>query len=105
MKKRSKKRLSGKVSQLNDFARGFVSAGLLSAAKQRAKGRAFNRRTVLRHALQGGVALAAAVAAGHAAQRRDYAALAVTAALGAAGVFALDDVLRPQPRKLEFEKE
>ncbi len=101
MKKTAKKRLPpGDITKLNDFVRGFVSTGLISAIDQRAKGRpASANRRVLRHALQGGTALTAAVTAAHAVQRRDYAAAVTAAAVGAIGVYTLDCLLREETRE------
>ena len=96
--KKSVKKLSSpeNVTRLNDFVRGFVSTGLVSALGRRA--RPMFAGHVLRQALQGGVALTAAVAAAHAVQRRNYASALTATAIGAAGVYALDSLLRGKTR-------
>ncbi len=105
MKKSAKKRLPpGNITKLNDFVRGFVTTGLISAIDQSAKGRpVLANRRVLRHALQGGTALTAAVAAAHAVQRRDYATAVTAVTVGAVGVYTLDCLLRGKMRKPEKE--
>lgn len=79
-----------------DFTRGFVATGLLSLFQDRDQlklGRADARR-VLRHALQGGVALCAGSVAAEALRRQDYASALTALAGGAAGVLAAEKILR-----------
>lgn len=79
-----------------DFTRGMVAAGLLTAVQGRwTRGGRTDGRTILRHALQGGVALAAASAAADALRTRDYAAIVLAVAAGAAGVVAVEHLLNP----------
>lgn len=75
----------------NDFVRGFVTVALVAALERNARRkRAGFDKNVLCRATQGGVALAAGVAAGHAVQRRDYTAALVATTAGLAGVYAVD---------------
>lgn len=95
MKKPAKKLSSpGNVTKLNDFVRGFVSAGL--AIGQRS--RPMLAGHVLHHALQGGIAMTAATAAAHATQQRNYANAVIAVVVGAAGIYALDCLLRGKTR-------
>ncbi|THF63259.1 hypothetical protein [Pseudothauera rhizosphaerae] len=77
------------------FVRGFVASACLSAIQggQRSPSSAEVRR-VLRYALQGGTALAAGAGAAAAIERRDYTGALVAAAVGAAGVFVIERMLR-----------
>lgn len=83
---------------VNHFVRGFVATGLLAAAATpAAAGRARDRvlnRTVLRRALQGGTAMAAGVAAANALQQRRYGTAALSLALGAAGLLAIEHLIK-----------
>lgn len=77
------------------FAQGFVTAGCLSAFQDRPSPQSpADLKRVLRHALQGGTALAAGSQAAQALRQRDYTrALAATVA-GAAGVLLIEQLLR-----------
>jgi hypothetical protein len=77
------------------FARGFIAAGLLTAIQDR-KAPADHRKT-LRHAVQGGAALAAGVFAARALARRRYGMALGVAAVGAAGVWAAQALLQDAP--------
>lgn len=79
-----------------DFTRGFVATGLLSLFQDRDRlqiGRADATR-ILRHALQGGVALSAGSAAAEAVRQQDYATAMTALAGGAVGVLAIEKLLR-----------
>lgn len=88
------------------FVRGFVATGLLAAlpggaasAMQPQAG-----KTILRQALQGGIALAAGGTAAAALQRREYAAALLAISGGAAGLIAVDYLLRKPAHKDNKEK-
>ena len=70
------------------FARGFVATALLATLQDRhARGATpLPGRSILRHAIQGGTALAAGSVAADALLRRDYALALAAATAGAAGV-------------------
>lgn len=102
MKNRGKKKAARKeLANVGvDFTRGFVATGLLSLFQDRDQltiGRADAAR-ILRHALQGGVALSAGSAAAEAVRRQDYATAMTALAGGAAGILAIEKLLRrPAP--------
>lgn len=75
------------------FVQGFVASGLLAALQHRTRRPAFDRRA-LRLALQGGAALAAGTVAAQAWQRRDLTRGLTAVALGAAGVAALEHLIK-----------
>ena len=92
-RRKARSAAAGEVSGV--FARGFVTTALLVALQGRSKAGASPPpgRKILRHALQGGAALAAGSVAAEALQSRDY-GLALTAmASGAAGVLAAEYLL------------
>lgn len=106
MKKRGKKssRPAPGEKLVIDFARGFVATGLLSALQDRcAPGAAIDGRRALRHALQGGVALAAGSAAAEALARRDVFTVLLAVAGGGAAIASIEQLLhrRVQPTLLE----
>lgn len=74
----------------NHFVRGFVAAGLLSALQQGA----ISGKPVLKHAVQGGSAIASGVAAANALQHRRYADALTAVAAGAAGIAAAEGLSR-----------
>ncbi|MFT3717441.1 hypothetical protein [Pseudorhodoferax sp.] len=80
------------------FAQGFVAAGCLSAFQDRqtllSSPSPVELKRVLRHALQGGAALAAGTRAAAAFQQQDYARMLVATAAGAAGVLIIERLLR-----------
>lgn len=79
----------------NGFLRGAISAGLLAAIAPQ-----ISRKEALRHALQGGTALAAGIASANAIDRHDYGSALLALAAGAAGLTAIDCLLpHSQPRK------
>lgn len=91
-----------------DFTRGFVATGLLSLFQDRDPlriGRADAAR-ILRHALQGGVALSAGSAAAEALRQQDYATAMTALAGGAVGVLAIEKLLRRPalPHTIEGEQ-
>jgi len=102
--KRSGQRLAESVYP--NFVRGFVATGLLSVCQDRfqADARAIDGRRVLRHALQGGVALAAGSLAADALQRRDYSTALTATAGAAAGLACLDYLLRHSAGSNDVEK-
>lgn len=77
----------------NHFVRGFVAAGLLSALQQDG----FPGKPVLKHAFQGGSAIAAGVAAANALQQRRFADSLTAVAGGAAGIAATEVLANPSP--------
>lgn len=74
----------------NQFLRGFATTGLLLAV---CPGERPPAKQLLRHALRGGTALAAGVATANAIDRRDYGGAALSLALGAAGIAAIDALM------------
>lgn len=98
MKKRGRKasRQLATDALAGDFTRGFVATGLLSLLQERASPAvtASDGRRALRHALQGGVALASGAAAADALRRRDYPVLLAAVAGGAAGIMSIEHLLR-----------
>lgn len=103
MKKRAKKStrpLSGGTLAA-DFTRGFVATGLLAAFQDRApaSGQPNDGRRVLRHALQGGVALAAGAVAADALVQRDALRALIAVAAGATTVLTIEQALRPSAQK------
>lgn len=81
---------------LADFTRGFVATGLLSVIQDRSVKTALplDRRRALRHALQGGAALAAGSAAAQALQNQDAPTALSAVAGGAAAILAVEYLLR-----------
>lgn len=81
---------------LADFARGFVATGLLSVIQDRSSRPAtlLDRRRALRHALQGGAALAAGSAAAQALQAQDGPRALGAVAGGAAAILTIEYLLR-----------
>lgn len=78
----------------NDFLRGMVSTALLAAVQQPCSG-----LTVLARSLQGGIALASAVATANALQQGQSGRATAAVALGAAGILGVESALRHQSRK------
>lgn len=72
----------------NQFLRGFLTTGLLSAAARQHGVK--DRKAMLRHALQGGTALAAGVAAANAIQRGEFGRALLATALGVTGLAAIE---------------
>lgn len=97
------KRLRGKAGRAvlaeapTAFARGFLVTGLLAAMQDRRGKGAPDGATLLRHALQGGAALAAGTVAAEALARRNPALAAIAVAAGAAGVLAAETLLNSAP--------
>lgn len=93
MKKR--KRVAAIDEAPTAFARGFLVTGLLATLQDRRTAGAVppSARKVLRHAVQGGSALAAASVAAEALARRDYSLAVAAVAAGAAGVLAAEYLL------------
>jgi hypothetical protein len=88
------------------FVQGFVTAGCVSAFQDcPSPAGAADLKRVLRHALQGGAALAAGRHAALAMCRRDYTrALAATAA-GAVGVLLIERLLRDSAHAAQEKKD
>jgi hypothetical protein len=84
-----KKRRRAVESASTAFARGFLVTGMLVALQ----GRGASGRKTLRHAVQGGSALAAGTIAAEALSRRDYGLAVAAVAAGAAGVLAAEHLL------------
>lgn len=77
------------------FLRGLVATACISAFQDVGKPASKkNLKRVLRHALQGGTALAAGSHAAIALGRRDWAGALLATAAGAAGVLAIEQLLR-----------
>lgn len=108
MKKRGSKRSAQRLARdvYPNFVRGFVATGLLSVCQDRFQPNAapIDGRRVLRHALQGGVALAAGSVAAEALQRREYGVALTFAAGAAAGLVCCDYLLRPPAGINDVEK-
>ncbi|MCW2274852.1 hypothetical protein GJ654_11210 [Rhodoblastus acidophilus] len=105
-----KRKLKGRGSPLapaelsNNFTRGLVATGLLTAIQNRAAGAPPNR-AVARLALQGGFALAAGVATADSLRRQDYLSAALAIAGGVAGVMAVETLLAAEPPQMQQEAE
>jgi len=80
-----------KRNTANDFVRGALASGVAVAATRH--GRPRLDRSVVRTALQGGAALAAATVAADEAQRGRWLRATLAAALAVAGVYALQRLL------------
>jgi len=93
--KRGKAKRRAGTDAVEAFARGFVATGLLSAFQDRLEPvlPQPHGRKILRHALQGGAALAAATLVAEALRRRDYPTVLTAATLGAGGVLAAEYLL------------
>ena len=103
MKRSGRKKPGRAVASLGgDFARGFVASGLLSALQDRHRG-AVDLARVLRHALQGGAALAAGSRVADALARRDAATVATALAGGAAAIYLVEQLMRPLAQSLNRE--
>jgi hypothetical protein len=90
MSKKKKSRSVAKAAPkddlpLNNFLRGFIATGLLTALQNRRSTRPAPLH-VLGRAVQGGAALAAGVSTANALQRGEYARALGSAVAGAAGV-------------------
>lgn len=97
MKKRKTEKRGAKgdrdaAALTTDFTRGFVATALLSALQDRGARPAapLDAGRALRHALQGGVALAAGSAVAGAVQRRDYVLALTAVAVGAGAVYGIE---------------
>ncbi|MFM8442056.1 MAG: hypothetical protein ACKN9W_01800 [Methylococcus sp.] len=86
---------------VENFTQGLVAAGCVSAFQDvvRPDARLQGRR-VLRHALQGGTALAAGAYAAEAVRCGDFTRAVLATAVGAAGVYALERLLK-EPASVE----
>ena len=88
------------------FVQGFVAAGCVSAFQDRpAPACAVDLKRVLRHALQGGAALAAGSQAAMAVRRQDYTGALVATAAGAAGVLLIERLLRDSATAVQERKD
>lgn len=102
MKKRKADRGTRDVAALStDFARGFVATGLLSVLQDRGAKPAegLDARRALRHAMQGGAALAAGSLAAKAVESRDLSLALGALAAGVAAIYGIEQLLRP-PRQV-----
>lgn len=102
-KKRGRKAAVGSPL-LTDFTRGFVASGLLSTLQDRSAHPQvpLDTRRALRHALQGGLALAAGSAAARALDTRALPRAVLAVAGGAAAVLGVEHLLRaPAPTLIE----
>jgi hypothetical protein len=88
----------------NNFARGLVATGLLTEIQNRAEATPSNQK-IARHALQGGFALAAGVAAADSLRRQDYLSAALAVAGGVAGVMAVETLLATEPETPQAQQE
>lgn len=88
-----------------DFVRGFVATGLLSVLQDRGALplAGLEARRALRHALQGGVALAAGAVAARAVHRRDYTIAMGAVVAGAAAVHGIERWLPSRRRLVDQE--
>lgn len=81
-------------SASGSFIQGFVAAGCVSAFQDRAPVQASRvSRRVVRHALQGGVALSAGCRAADAWRRQEYMEAALASVAGAVGVLLVERML------------
>jgi hypothetical protein len=103
---KSTKRKRGKAAKPlavgSMFARGFVASGLLAAIQGRS-GTLPARIRVVRHAIQGGAALAAGSVAARAIRRRDYGQALAAVAAGATAMLAAERFLTPAPQPESME--
>lgn len=86
------------------FIRGALVTGMLVALQDRQTAKPEGRK-VLRHAIQGGTALAAGTVAAEALMRRDYKLAAMAVAAGAAGLIAAGQLFNDQENGLGQEEE
>ncbi len=87
------------------FVRGLVASACLSAIQDvRTPASPENLKRVLRHALQGGTALAAGAGTAAALERRDYTGALIATAAGVAGVLVIERLLR-EPARHQQENE
>ena len=93
--KRAKRRAASPGEVSTTFVRGAIATGLLSAIQREAGAAPRCGKTVLRHALQGGAALAAGTVAADAVQRGRVAEALIAAVGGAAGMAAIEILLNP----------
>lgn len=96
MKKRAKRRAASAGEVSTTFVRGAIATGLLSAIQRETGAPPRAGRAVLRHALQGGAALAAGTVAAEALRRGRMAEALIAAAGGAAGMVAIEILLNSQ---------
>lgn len=96
MKNRQKRRVASVGEVSTTFARGAIAAGLLSAIQRETGAAPRVGRVVLRHALQGGAALAAGTIAAEAIRRGRMGEAMIAAAGGAASMVAIEFLLNPQ---------
>lgn len=89
MKRKRRKAVAAAADAPAAFLRGALVTGLLVALQGRHAAKPAGRK-VLRHALQGGAALAAGTVAAEAIVRRRYAVAAGAVAAGAVGVVAAE---------------
>lgn len=77
------------------FARGFVATALLATVQDRCErgAKPLPGQKILRHAIQGGTALAAGTVAAQALLRRDFRLALTATAIGAAGLLATEYLL------------
>ncbi|MBK6998864.1 MAG: hypothetical protein IPH35_02425 [Rhodoferax sp.] len=93
----------------SDFTRGFVATGLLATFQDRAQrqfsanGQTFDGRRILRHALQGGIALAAGSVAAEALVRRNALRALIAVAAGATTVLTIEQTLRANAQQTPQE--
>lgn len=88
------------------FVQGFVTAGCMSAFQDRPSPTgAADLKRVLRHALQGGTALAAGRHAAMAMCRQDYTRALAAAAAGAVGVLFIERLLRDSAHAAQEKKD
>lgn len=88
------------------FLRGALVTGLLAALQDRFEpGAARPGRKVLRHALQGGAALAAGSVAADALSRRDWGLALTAVAAGTVGVLAAESLLNSPMKEIHRGQE
>ena len=81
----------------NGFMRGFIAAGLVTAASAKRVG----RKEIMKSALRNGTAMAAGIAGANAIDRRDYGSALLAIAAGAAGLGMIDYLLPDSPSSTE----
>lgn len=84
-----------RIETEGSFTRGFIATACLSAFQEQAIPRSPKQfKRVLRHALQGGAALAAGTHAAVSVKQGDYLGAVLATALGAASVLAVERLLQ-----------
>ncbi len=105
MKRRNRGKLPTAAKISGAFARGVIATALVGALQDRSDVETPPRpaRKILRHAVQGGAALASATLVAKALRRRNYGLALAAVTAGALGIVAVEYLLFPNP--LDKDKE